>query len=128
MFDDKESGPVPETDLCEIQQIDERMVQKARAQLVDERCAAQLSEFFRALGDSTRVRIVSALSAGELCVCDLAATLDMSPSAVSHQLRVLRQLHLVHRRKAGQMVYYTLDDVHVSTLFREGMDHVGHST
>ncbi len=116
-----------DAELCEIEQINEGMVQKARAQLVDERSAAQLSEFFRALGDATRVRIISALSAGELCVCDLAATLDMSPSAVSHQLRVLRQLHLVHRRKAGQMVYYTLDDAHVSTLFREGMDHVGHS-
>jgi DNA-binding transcriptional ArsR family regulator len=119
---------VQEPDLCQIHQIDERMVHKARAQLVDDRSAAQLSEFFRALGDATRVRIVSALSVGELCVCDLAAALDMSQSAISHQLRILRQLHLVHRRKAGQMMYYTLDDAHVSTLFREGMDHVGHST
>lgn len=117
-----------DTELCEIEQTDEGMVQKARAQLVDERCAARLSEFFQALGDATRVRIISALLAGELCVCDLASTLDMSPSAVSHQLRVLRQLHLVHARKAGQMVYYTLDDAHVSALFQEGMDHVGHST
>jgi DNA-binding transcriptional ArsR family regulator len=115
-------------DLCEVQKTDEHMVQRARAQLVDERSADQLSEFFRALGDPTRIRIVSALSAGELCVCDLAAALDMSQSAISHQLRVLRQLYLVRRRKAGQMVYYTLDDAHVSTLFHEGMDHVGHRT
>ena len=66
------------------------------------------------------------MSAGELCVCDLAATLSMSQSAVSHQLRLLRQLHLVKNRKEGRSVYYTLDDEHVSLLFREGLEHVRH--
>lgn len=113
-------------DLCEIDQIDEDMVKKARQQLLARADAARLSEFFGALADATRVRIVSALAVGELCVCDLAVTLRMSQSAISHQLRVLRQLHLVTRRKAGQMVYYGLDDEHVSVLFREGMDHVRH--
>jgi len=115
-------------ELCEIDQINEGMVKKAQQQLLAHTDAAQLSEFFRALGDPTRVRIISALAVGELCVCDIAATLRMSQSAVSHQLRVLRQLRLVKRRKVGQMVYYSLDDEHVSTLYREGMDHVRHGS
>jgi ArsR family transcriptional regulator len=85
-----------------------------------------LAELFKVLSDPTRVRIISALSAGELCVCDVAAALGMSQSAISHQLRVLRQLRLVKRRKAGRMAFYTIDDEHVSTLFRGGMDHVQH--
>ncbi len=113
-------------DRCEIKCIDEERVNQAQAQLVDGLTATQLAEFFQALSDPTRVRIISALSAGELCVCDIAAALGMSQSAISHQLRRLRQLRLVKRRKDGQIVYYTLDDEHVSDLFREGMDHLRH--
>jgi ArsR family transcriptional regulator len=113
-------------DRCEVKRIDEDMVQQAQAQLVDGLTATHLAGFFKALSDPTRVRIISALSVGELCVCDIAATLGMSQSAISHQLRSLRQLRLVKRRKDGQMVYYTLDDDHVSNLFREGMDHLKH--
>ena len=116
----------PEPDRCEVDSINEDMVRQAQAQLVNGPKATRLAEFFKALSDPTRVRIISALSACELCVCDLAATLGMSQSAISHQLRLLRQLRLVKRRKAGQIAYYTLDDEHVSTLFREGMDHVRH--
>jgi len=119
---------IEDLDRCEINYIDEEMVRQAQAQLADETTAARLAEFFRALSDPTRVRILSALQAGELCVCDLAATLGMSQSAISHQLRLLRQLRLVKRRKAGQIAYYTLDDEHVSTLFREGADHVRHGS
>ena len=72
-----------------------------------------LAETFRALGDPTRVRILDALSHGELCVCDLAAVLSLSQSAVSHQLRLLRGLRLVRARRAGRMVFYALDDRHV---------------
>jgi DNA-binding transcriptional ArsR family regulator len=116
----------PEPDRCEVYSINEDMVRQAQAQLLNGPTATRLAGFFKALSDPTRVRIISALSAGELCVCDLAATLRMSQSAISHQLRLLRQLRLVKRRKAGQMAYYTLDDEHVSTLFHEGMDHVRH--
>ncbi len=114
------------TDRCEIYHVNEEMVRQAQAQLVDGLNATQLAEFFKALSDPTRVRIISALSAAELCVCDLAATLGMSQSAISHQLRLLRQLRLVKRRKAGQIVFYSLDDEHVSALFHQGMDHVQH--
>lgn len=113
-------------DRCEIEYVDQDMVRQAQAQLLDELAASQLAELFQALGDATRVRIISALWVGELCVCDLAATLGMSQSAISHQLRLLRQLHLVKRRKDGQMVYYALDDQHVAALFGEGLGHVRH--
>lgn len=113
-------------DRCEIRQIEEERVKEAQAQLVDGLTATHLASFFKALSDPTRVRIISALASGELCVCDIAATLGMTQSAVSHQLRVLRQLRLVKRRRQGQMAFYTLDDAHVSNLFREGMDHLQH--
>lgn len=113
-------------DRCAITNLRDELVDRVRAQLVDDNTAARLAELFKALGDSTRVRIISALSTTELCVCELAATLDMSQSAISHQLRVLRQLQLARRRRAGRTIYYSLDDDHVSTLFREGMDHVQH--
>ncbi len=115
-----------DTDRCEVDFVHADMVRLAQAQMVDEPTASDLAQLFRALSDPTRVRIISALSGAELCVCDLAATLDMSQSAISHQLRVLRQLRLVKRRKEGQMAYYTLDDEHVSALFGQGMDHVRH--
>jgi DNA-binding transcriptional ArsR family regulator len=98
----------------------------AQEQLLDEPSALRLAELFKALSDPTRVRMLSALAAGELCVCDIAAALDMTQSAISHQLRVLRQLRLVRRRRDGQMAFYTLDDEHVSDLFRQGLEHVLH--
>ncbi|MGC8787430.1 MAG: ArsR/SmtB family transcription factor [Anaerolineae bacterium] len=116
-----------ETDSGKSEYIDVQKVRQAQAQMVDEPTATQLAQFFQALSDPTRVRIISALSASELCVFDLAATLGMSQSAISHQLRILRQLRLVRWRKAGQMVYYALDDEHVSALFQQGLDHVRHS-
>lgn len=94
--------------------------------LLDEFSASRLAELFDALGDPTRVRIVFALSSGELCVTDLAAALGMTHSAISHQLRVLRQLRLVKRRRAGQTMFYSLDDEHVSALFQQGIDHIRH--
>ncbi|HUT14687.1 MAG TPA: metalloregulator ArsR/SmtB family transcription factor [Anaerolineae bacterium] len=113
-------------DRCVVGHLHNKVVDRVRAQLVDDNTATRLAELFTALSDPTRVRIISALSASELCVSELAATLDMSQSAISHQLRVLRQLQLVRRRRAGRTIYYSLDDEHVSTLFREGMNHVQH--
>jgi len=88
--------------------------------------AIRLAETFKALSDPSRVRIVSLLAQAELCVGDLAAALAMSQSAVSHQLRTLRDLHLVRWRREGRQVYYTLDDDHVADLFQRGLDHVSH--
>lgn len=94
--------------------------------LIQENTFTQLADLFSALSDPTRLRIISVLLEGELNVGDLAARLNMTESAVSHQLRGLRQLHLVRSRKDGRQVYYALDDDHVARLYRLGMDHVEH--
>jgi len=90
-----------------------------------------LTEIFRVLGDPTRLRILDALSRGELCVGDLAAQLGVTESAVSHQLRLLRSARIVRARRDGRMIFYTLDDTHVLTLFEQGLRHVqeaGHAS
>jgi ArsR family transcriptional regulator len=93
---------------------------------LDERLAEQLAELFRALSDPSRVRIIAALLEGETNVGALAEIVGISESAISHQLRTLRQMRLVRARKQGREVYYSLDDEHVTDLFRCGMDHVKH--
>jgi DNA-binding transcriptional ArsR family regulator len=96
-------------------------------QPVDSAVAEQLAQVFHALADPTRVRVVSALVGAELCVGDLAAMLDMSISAISHQLRLLRELRVVRRRREGKHIYYALDDEHVGDLFARGLEHVRHT-
>ena len=91
-----------------------------------EREAAQIAELFRALADSSRVRILSTLLANEQSVGEIVAAAHMSQSAVSHQLRGLRQMRLVRAAKRGREVYYALDDAHVADLFRIGLEHVSH--
>jgi ArsR family transcriptional regulator len=88
--------------------------------------AIQLAELFSALSDASRVRIISLLIEGEMSVSALADGLQMTESAVSHQLRGLRQMHLVCTRKSGRQVFYSLDDDHVSRLFSLGLDHIQH--
>jgi DNA-binding transcriptional ArsR family regulator len=102
-------------------------VQAALSHLLEDTAAVRLAETFKALSDPSRVRIVSLLAEAELCVCDLAAALDMSQSAVSHQLRTLRNLQLVRWRREGRQVFYALDDEHVNDLFQRGLDHVTHA-
>jgi len=83
-----------------------------------------LAETFKVLGDTTRVRLLDALSRAEVCVCDLASMLRLSESAVSHQLRLLRSLRLVRSRRDGRHIYYTLADQHIVKLFEQGLEHV----
>jgi ArsR family transcriptional regulator len=89
--------------------------------------AGVLAETFRVLGDPTRVRILDALSEGELCVCDIAALVRMSESAVSHQLRLLRHMRLVRARRAGRQAFYSVDDHHILQLLRLAGTHVQES-
>jgi len=98
-----------------------------RALLADASAEA-LAETFKVLGDTTRVRMLDALSRAELCVCDLAALLGLSESAVSHQLRLLRGMRLVRPRRDGRLVYYALDDQHIVGLFEQGLEHVEERT
>jgi len=104
-----------------------RRVEEAVVNLVEGAIANRLAETFKALSDPTRVRIVSLLTDAELCVCDLALALGVSQSAVSHQLRTLRDLRLVRWRREGRQIFYALDDEHVADLFRRGLEHVAHA-
>ena len=84
----------------------------------------KLADLFKTFGDPTRIRILYILSIGELCVCDIAEVLSMTQSAISHQLRVLKQMSLVRFRREGKTVYYSLADSHVSTILAQGLDHI----
>ena len=95
-----------------------------RRQPLSDASAFALAETFRALGDLTRVRMLDALARSELCVQDLAARLHLTESAVSHQLRLLRNMRLVRTRRDGRLVYYALDDQHIVGLFEQGLEHV----
>ena len=97
---------------------------KTTASLTDPRLVQALADTFRLLGDPTRVRIVDALADGELCVHEIADRVDISESAVSHQLRLMRTMRIVRGRREGRCVYYTLDDQHVLSLFQQGLRHV----
>lgn len=118
---------MPATDRCDITLIHQDLVRQAITRTVDGLAATRAAELFAALGDPSRVRLVSALLGGELCVCDLAAVLGMTQSAVSHQLRLLRTLHLVKPRRDGRIIYYSIADEHVAQLFSQGMSHVAHT-
>ena len=110
-------------DQCAVRLLHRESVEQARRTLDDAPIEA-LAETFKVLGDPTRVGVLVALSERELCVCDLAELFDVTPSAISHQLRLLRAHRLVRARREGKMMYYSLDDDHVRTLFAEGMRHV----
>jgi ArsR family transcriptional regulator len=111
---------------CETREVHLEPIARARRSMPDEATVEELAALFRSMADPTRVRILHALSVAELCVCDLAALLNMTPSAISHQLRLLLALRLVRRRRAGRNIIYSLDDEHVTLLFRQGLEHVLH--
>ncbi len=103
-----------------------KSLDEIKKSMIDEEEIKFLSEIFKALADPTRLKIIYVLSKSPLCVCDITNLLDMTQSAISHHLRILRNLKLVKFRKEGKMVIYSLDDEHVLQLFRQGLDHVRH--
>ena len=103
---------------------DSDAVAHARSKVPDEDTMTALSDFFKKFGDSTRIKIVSALMAGELCVADIAEVLEISASAISHQLRILRQAKIVRSRRVGKQIYYSIEDNHVGILYTVGMEHI----
>ncbi len=111
-------------DVCDIQTVDEARVESARRSSPSVTQYQTLADTFKVLSHSTRLKILHALSRDEFCVCDLAALLETSVSAVSHQLRMMRALRLVRSRREGKLVYYALDDDHVRQLYAAGLDHV----
>lgn len=114
-------------DICETHFIDLARVRYVERHMQADGVISRLAETFQVLGDPTRIKIIFALSQKELCVCDLAGLLKLSSSAISHQLRVLRNMRLVRCRKEGRIAYYSLDDSHISRLFEEGLKHVEES-
>ena len=113
-----------EAEQCDAPHPGPRDADARRAALMPARTVGALADTFRVLGDPTRVRILDALSTGELCVCDIATLVELSESAVSHQLRLLRSMRLVRARRAGRLVFYALDDQHIIELFQQALTHV----
>ena len=111
-------------DGCLVRMVHLDRVVQARSEAIPERELDRLVLIYKALSDPTRLKMVMALKRGEMCVCDLAALLGLSESAVSHQIRRLKDLALVKNRREGQILYYSLDDHHVGELIQVGLDHV----
>jgi len=110
---------------CACGQKHSEFVEQLRQEMPQDEMLYDIAELFKVFGDSTRVRILYALSARELCVCDLADAISMTQSAVSHQLRILKQARLVRFRREGKIVYYSLADAHVHTIFEQALEHIG---
>lgn len=111
-------------DLCQTSCVHPEAVAKASEAVFKGEALAQLSDFYKLLGDPTRLRILSALAASELCVCDLAETMQMNQSAVSHQLRLLRAGNLVTFRREGKMAIYRLEDEELADIIKTGVAHI----
>jgi len=100
------------------------IVDKVVQGMPEEEILYDLAEFFKVFGDSTRIRILSALSHSEMCVCDISGLLSMTQSAISHQLRILKEARLVKYRREGKIVFYSLDDAHVKEIINTGLEHI----
>lgn len=109
---------------CDCNVIHEDIVNKVKGQMPQEEILYDLAELFKVFGDSTRIKILWALDEAELCVCDIAFLLNMTQSAISHQLRALKQAKLVKNRREGKVIYYSLDDEHVKRIFEQGLTHI----
>ncbi len=109
---------------CSCSTIHDEVIRKVREVMPKEEMLYDLAELFKAFGDTTRIKILCALFEAEMCVCDIAALLNMTQSAISHQLRILKQSRLVKHRKDGKVVYYSLDDSHIKSIFDQGLLHI----
>ena len=114
-------------DLCMVRTVHIDRIKQAGRESIPESDLLRLASIFKVMGDPTRLRIITALQGGEMCVCDLAAYLNLTESAVSHQLRRLRELNLIKNRREGQILFYSLDDNHVGDLLKTGLEHVTES-
>jgi len=109
---------------CEYIHTHPDVVEQVNNQMPDEEKLYDLADFFKIFSDSTRIKILYVLMCSEMCVCDLAQTLGMTQSAISHQLRVLKQMDLVRNRRDGKTIFYSLADGHITTILRQGLDHI----
>lgn len=113
-----------DVEMCEEIETHESLLKIVNETIPDEADLYDLSELFKVFGDSTRIRILFVLFEAEVCVCDLAAALNMTQSAISHQLRILKQNKLVKSRREGKSVFYSLADAHVRTIIAQGLEHI----
>ncbi len=111
-------------DVCQTRCFHPQAIRTARDKALEPGTVERLAEFFKVFADPSRISLLHALHAAELCVCDLSETLGMSQSAVSHQLRLLRAARLVKYRRQGKMAFYSLDDGHIAEILRAGLDHL----
>ena len=110
--------------ICKTNIIHEDKINSAKKEIPKDELIYDLAELFKVFADSTRMKIIYALMKSELCVCDIAAIVGTTQSAISHQLRILKQSKLVKYRKDGKVVYYSLDDEHISEIVRKGREHI----
>lgn len=115
---------IQEIEKCDCNMIHEDIVEEVRSKMPQVETLYDLAELFKVFGDSTRIRMLWALDESEMCVCDIAASLNMTQSAISHQLRVLKQAGLVKNRRQGKVVFYSLEDDHVKAIFEKGLEHI----
>ena len=111
-------------DVCEYIHIHQDIVDKVNKNMPEEEVLFDLAEFFKVFADSTRIKILYVLLQSEMCVCDIGQVLDISQSAVSHQLRVLKQMRLVKYRKEGKSIFYSLSDKHIELILSQGIEHI----
>lgn len=109
---------------CDCHVIHSDIVDRVRGKMPSEEALYDLTELFKVFGDSTRIKIIWALFEEEMCVCDIAYLLNMTQSAISHQLRVLKQARLVKPRRDGKNIFYSLDDQHIEEIFNQGLSHI----
>ena len=113
-----------DVECCDFYQVHEDVVKAVTAKMPDEDELYDLAEIFRVFGDSTRIKILYVLFESEMCVCDIAQLLNMNQSAISHQLKILKQSRLVKSRREGKAVFYSLADGHVRTIINQGLEHI----
>ena len=124
---DKEKGEhdlaVQDIECCDFYQVHEEVVRAVKDKMPEDGALYDLAELFKVFGDSTRIRILYVLFESEMCVCDIAQLLNMTQSAISHQLRILKQSKLVKSRREGKSVFYSLADSHVYSIINQGFEH-----
>lgn len=123
-MDKKDKILEDDQEICESVVIHKEVVENTKTKMPDDTSLNELADFFKIFGDSTRVRILWALSLNQMCVCDIAVLLNMSQSSISHQLRVLKQNKFVKNRRDGKVVYYSLLDEHISYILKQGLTHI----
>ena len=113
-----------EVECCDVTCVHNQIIEAVKEKMPAEELLNELADFYKEVGDATRIKILCVLLRSEMCVCDLAEMLGMTQSAISHQLRVLKQMKLVKNRREGKTVYYSLADGHIQNIISQGMEHI----